>query len=160
MDATDPGAYTSDPGNTAIPAGTLLDSFFIHMDVIDPPANTVHGALPPDPLTAGSITFDFPILGVIGAAALLDLSDSVVGDPGSYYTPPPSAREFWETNDVFTISSDKLTLTIDCIQVGSSLPYADQLRVLVVPEPGSVLLLGLGALGLVLYRKRKTAARE
>lgn len=95
VDATSPGTYSSDPGTATITAGTSVNAYIVHMDVTQ---QTTHGSIGGNP-SAGGITFDYPIIGVIGMAANLDATDSVLGDPDSTYSPVPDSRGFWETND-------------------------------------------------------------
>jgi hypothetical protein len=147
VNAVAPGTYTTSPGTSIIASGTTVDVILLHMDVT---TTTTFGG---SGNTAGSITFDDVILGVIGAAAELDASDLAVGDPSSSYTPAPTARHTWEASDSLTISADRRTLTIDSLRVGSTQPWADQIRVIFAPEPNPAVLLLLGFVGLSLRER-------
>jgi hypothetical protein len=88
-----------------------------------------------------------------GAAPELDASDLTVGDPASLYSPAPVARHTWEASDSLTISADRRTLTINSIRVGDTQPFADQIRVILAPEPSPAVLLLMGFVGLSLRQR-------
>ncbi len=148
VNVTLPGTYSSSPGTSVLPAGIWVDVFLLHMDTT---ATVIHGA---GAAIAAEIRFDSEILGVIGATPELDASDAPLGDPASLYLPAPSARHTWETDDILSISADRRTLTIERLRVGASQPFADQVRVLVAPEPGSALLALASLLGLAVLGRR------
>jgi len=147
INAVAPGTYTASPGTSVILAGTTINAIMLHMDVT---TTTVFGG---SGNTAGSITFDHDIIGLIGDAPELDASDAIVGDPASLYGPAPVARQTWENADSLTISADRRTLTINSLRVGASQAFADQIRVILAPEPTPAMLLLMGLIGLSLRER-------
>jgi hypothetical protein len=127
VDAILPGTYNSvgslTPGT--IPAGAVVDSFFLHADPFDPNTGVFY---------SGSLTFLNPILGVIALSASLDQTDAILGAPGTLY-PVPGSEPFrgFELGfpDMFVISPDRKTLTFSDAVGGAS----DQLRIVTAASP-------------------------
>lgn len=149
-----------------IAAGTKLDSYFITSDNVGSSGLRRYD---------GSVTFDTEILGVIltnilaagDPTALLSKSDLILGHPGTMYPPATNNARDLElgagmNSDQLTLSADRRTLTFHFATELS----ADQLRILTapstvgaVPEPASLTLCSIGALGcgIARYRRRKSA---
>jgi hypothetical protein len=144
VDIATPGLYTnaspSSPG--AIPATIKVASYMIHHESVDHMFSSV----------LVSFTFPKPVLGVITSDALLDSSDSILGNPSTSYPTGLANRGlelpfpifpdaiFWNGNQVF-FQVDTNTAAV-----------LDQLRVITaVPEPSMFLiflLLGISAWGI------------
>jgi hypothetical protein len=124
-------------------AGTRYNSHFIFFD----PA--------PNRTVLGRVTFDAPILAVLGLTAQMNASDASFGLAGVTYL-TPAARGL-ESNDSFTVSGN--TLMVDWV---ASTP-GDYIRVLTaaaVPEPATwmMMILGFGLIGASM-RARKVGPR-
>jgi PEP-CTERM motif len=153
VDDTATGTFTSNAslvGGT-IAAGTSLGSYFFHSDPVS--ASQVY---------SGSVTFTTAILGVIVLSDSLSATDSQLGHQGTTYPTGDSGRglELSTTQDFFTLSSDRKTLTFQF----NTHDNVDEVRVLTaptaVPEPSSLALLGLGTLILTgASFRRRLAAR-
>lgn len=151
VDVTAPGTYNgvSPPtaGSGSIAGGTVVDSYFIHLDRVT--GNTV---------IAGSATFDTDILGVLVYTGGIDGSDGLLGAPGTLYVSGDANRGLDFGQDVVTLSADLRTLTLSLRENHNRV---DQLRVVVaaagplVPEPSTALLLGGGLLVLAAARRQR-----
>ena len=156
VDVTTSGTYATNQPNETLLAGQKINSYLFHVDpvTLDPlelgtkdPESGDH--------VVGTIVFQYPVLGIIATDGLLNTSDSLVGNPLSTYSPYPEQRGFWEGWDQFTLSEDQMTLTINSVRVGTTLQYADQIRIITAPEPTTGLLL-MGLLSFAgLSRKRR-----
>ncbi len=154
IDVDTPGTYDNSNipslGGSQVPAGTRVDSYFLHYD-----------AASGNPTSAGSVSFDTDILGVVVYAATLEASDGSLGAPGTTYIPAgtDANRGLDFGPDAFTLSADLRTLSLS-IRENSN--RVDQVRVVVAspgalaPEPGTALLLGAGLLGLALVGQRRS----
>ena len=150
VDDTASGTFTSNAqlvGGT-IAAGTSVDSYFFHSDPVS--ASMMY---------EGTVTFTTAILGVIVLSDSLSATDSQLGFPTTTYPTGDSDRglELSTTEDSFTLSADKQTLTFSFNTHGN----VDEVRVLTaptpVPEPASVVLLSLGALVLTAVARRQAS---
>jgi hypothetical protein len=148
VDANGPGLWTA-PSGSSIAAGTAISSYYLHADKIGDSAVGVP--------YSGSVTFDEPIIGVIGVWNRLNTSN-FLGNPATAYS--SLANRGWEfsASEFFSISGDGKTLTFQ----NSNSTVADQLRIVTsaVPEPGTGLLASIAGLGLLATRRpRRQAAR-
>lgn len=152
------GLYRSQSSLTpgSIAAGTPVSNTCIHADPVTP--GTVF---------SGAVTFTSDILGVITASNDLFKSDALLGSGGTNYgTSGPRGLELNPAQDYFSISSDLRTLSFNLRTWG----FTDDIRVLTagtvtgttgaqpapsaVPEPGTIVMLGLG-LGTVAIGARR-----
>lgn len=129
VDVTAPGTYGAPPGGV-IPAGTCVNSYFIHYDLID--ANFYRG---------GSVTFEEEVLGLITSTETLDASD-FLGAAGTFYASAADdevgrALELERENnaDEISLSADRSTVNATLIV---SPELQDQIRVITlgVYDPG------------------------
>lgn len=148
VDATLPGTYNSTGSLTpgTIPAGTPVNIYFLHSDTVD---ESRHEYI-------GTITFAQPILGVLALKSTLDPTDSVLGAPGTLYPVGSGNWRGLEFNnpDHFRISADSKTLWFRFNTFGA----VDQIRILTVPEPGSLIALGTALASLMGLRARRRQA--
>lgn len=159
VDITNPGTSPtgSDPSFSpaTIGTGTLVNSYYMHFDAVGEPSMPIE--------LSGSITFSEPILGLIvgvkeGQAVgfvgnTLDLSNPVLGVPGtSYGFEAVDIATAGVGADSVTFSADRKTVDFDWFTG----PSADNMRIVTqaTPEPGTLSLIGLGALGLMMRRRR------
>jgi hypothetical protein len=130
-----------------IPAGTTSNFYIIHADPIE--STTTY--------YSGTVTFDAPIIGLYVGSSTLNLLDPVVlalGSPVSTYPTgwPNRGLEVGQGfGDSYILSNGNMTLTLNF----ATGPDVDQLRVVVaaIPEPATVVLFGLGAAALILFRR-------
>jgi hypothetical protein len=132
-------AYADFVDQTIVPNGPI-DSYFVHLDV---PGQTLAQA-------SGSITFDKPILAVIGRSLTMQDTDGTLGAPGTIYPAVRFNREFEYQDrgnyDFFRLEPDGHTIFM---QVQDSTDV-DQLRIVTaVPEPASILMATLGAVSVL-----------
>jgi hypothetical protein len=128
INAVQPGiynAYADFDDQVVSPAGKVR-SYFLHFDGIGTALRRL----------MGSLTFDAPILGVIGRSLTLEQTDADFGSPGTLYPTDRFDREpefqGRDNYDYFQISGDKRTLSFRW-EVTTDV---DQLRVVTaVPEP-------------------------
>ncbi len=119
--------------------GTEYQSYFINSDPINPPK-----------IFVGSVTFNTNIIGVEVLSASLSATDSITGNPGTYYNPLDKNRglELNPSADFFSISSNMRTLTFNL----HTYTDVDQIRILTAtPEPGTLALGAIGGLVLAAY---------
>ena len=138
VNAVLPGTYHAyaDFVDQALTPSGPIDSYFVHYDVV---GQTLAQA-------SGSITFDEPILAVIGRSLTLEDTDSVLGAPSTLYPTNRFDRELEYqprgNYDFFRLEPDRHTIFI---QVEDS-TEVDQLRVITaVPEPQAIFLALCGA---------------
>jgi VCBS repeat-containing protein len=105
VDNTAAGKYppNGSPG-VVIPAGTTIESYFFDFD----PVGTACC-----PNSVGSIRFDGDILGVIFTASRLDETDDPLAYSGTDYSPTEGREVNTGSNDTFTISSDRRTISFN-----------------------------------------------
>jgi hypothetical protein len=105
-------------------------SYLLQLD----PIGRLHKKDPNKTRVMGQLTFDRPIVGLIGSTAKLDMTDGVLGHPRGEY--PKTQRGIEPTRpadlpdsgrDVVTLSQDRRTLSLD-LSAGSAV---DQIRVVV-----------------------------
>jgi hypothetical protein len=129
VDNTATGTYppNSSPG-VVISAGTAISSYFFDFD----------------PVTSGnsqgSVTFDRDIVGVIFTDARLNATDCPIGAPGTPYGRPAGRQVELSSNDTFTISTDRRTISFNF----SADSGEDQMRVIVVGDPSTLPAAGTG----------------
>ena len=106
----------------------------------------------------GSYTYNLPNGMLGGNLALTDNGTSINVAGGALYSPvtpmPDPADLFWFEFHVIGEPSD--ILTIDQSGAYGGVDMADLVEIHIAPEPTTICLLGLGALGLI-RRRRKTA---
>ena len=138
---------TSDMTPGTIDAGTRVDSWFVHQDVVGPRGNL---------FLKGSITFDQEILGVIVNRESLLNSDGPLGNPGTVYPLGlfPRGLDFGQDSEKIKVSADRHTLKFNLYTT----TVMDQIRVITaaapVPAPAAATLL----LGGLLTRGRRRRA--
>jgi PEP-CTERM motif len=153
VDVTTAGTFNSLASLTAgfIASGTVVNSYLIHAEAVNVGAASY----------MGSVTFNSAILGIIVLSKSLDNTDALLGHPGTLY--PVAGSELSRglelgsalPFDSVIVSGQTVTFT-DAVNGAQ-----DEIRVITaapvstVPEPGSVLLLGTGLLGLVGAARRK-----
>jgi hypothetical protein len=95
------------------------------------------------------LTFQEDIVAIILGGKYLNLSDDIFGGTGTIYQSNNSRR--LEAHDYLTLESAN-TLVLDKLMIGKY--WVDNARVIThaVPEPGSIMLLSLGLLGLFCSR--------
>jgi hypothetical protein len=136
VDVSVPGTYNfpaSAPYSPAtLPAGTTVDSFFLHFDRV---STTGFGRL------TGSVTVDCPIVGVIALTPQLDASDAALGRVGTLYPTGTEARRGLEFEEEITLSADRKTLIVtleiqsEALPGGPGDPTLDQIRVITSCPP-------------------------
>jgi len=135
-DFSEPRTYfqASDLGPTSIPAGTVVNSYYVHVDQTD--------TFSKQGLTA-TMTFPEPIIGVILTDARLNASRSVLGVSTTTYPGAPtnsahgyeltgacpSSPRVFTDQDCATLSNDRRTLTLDV----TVYDITDDVRVLTQP---------------------------
>jgi len=124
VNASAPGSFKAGASGQAIPAGTFVNSYFLHNH---------------DGRGIGGISFTGKILGVILDAGRLYKSDGPLGRPGTAYPYLTNGWDAFERGfepnqpDVVTIHSSMGTLTIN---MGSGAPWVDQVRVITNTDEG------------------------
>jgi len=145
-----PGTHTNGFSTVAstLAAGTGVNSYYLSFDL----ANDSGTAYSP----TFTIEFDQPILGIITGNTQLDGSDAQLGAAGTTY---PTGNVGLEDNATDTIAWSGNTLTVTLRVGGANL---DQLRILTVPEPGSLLPAVMGLIGLLACggRRARNAVRK
>ena len=124
VDISKPGFYEKDHGQTSkvIPAGTMVNCYFLHYDVVGSTRSE----------TSGAVSFGSDILGVICLSASQDAVDDVLGAPGVTYHTGRKSRGFENSGqDAVTLSGDMRLLTIDRFLVTSP---GEDVRILTRPE--------------------------
>jgi hypothetical protein len=145
---------TGDLSNTVIPSGTFISSHYLHFDAVTGGTNLT-----------GSVTFSEDILGVIVTQANLDGSNAALGRAGAIYPSAVADVGVELPDDVFTISPDRRTLTVN-LKAAGGVPL-DNIRVIVAQQPlpgvsptGMILLvLVLSLAGLFFVMRRRSFAR-
>ena len=116
-------------------ADMVVDSYLFHFDIV----GTV-GTVRLD----GSVNFDTDILGVIVTMANLQDSDPTLGNSGSTYSTVNRGLEFTPQDSVSWLEVSAQSISVDLLAAEA----LDNIRVIVVPEPATMCLLGLGGLGI------------
>lgn len=127
----------------SIAAGANVDSHMIFLNTAVGDGGAVH--LNVDWL------FDGIILGVMSnsTGSLEVASSGLLGAPGTLYPAAAFAARGLESNDGYSgVGTNTLTVNMRVSEPG------DWIRVITVPEPSALLLMGLGVLGLSIIRKK------
>ena len=110
---------------------------------------------PSGAVRTGTITLAEDILGIIINDAPLDNTDAILGAPGTLYPVGENVRGIELDNvDTLIMLADLRTVSMT-LKVSASI---DQMRILTVPEPGMLTLLGAG--GLCLLRRVRRSPRN
>lgn len=150
---TAPAATTLGTTPGVLPAGTHVDSYFIHLQ-------SLTGTPEVPVLLSGSITFDREVLGIAIFNIQLNQSDTILGLPGTLY-PTGGERELDISiggivgvggNDNITLSEDRRTVTLNFGNIGGG----DQLRIVTasVPEPSTWALMVAAVMTVCFLRRR------
>ncbi len=138
VDVTQPGQYAKvrRRDKQPIAAGQMVRSYLLQLDPIGAFTRGELGSA----RVIGQITFDRPILGLIGRTSLLAATDELLGhaqgnyqypkrgiEPSRADDPPDSGR------DIVTLSHDRRTLSLDL----SASSAVDQIRVVIAETPVS-----------------------
>jgi hypothetical protein len=123
-----------------IPAGTEVDSYFVHFDKVGDSNSTV--------TAMGSIAFDSNVLGLLVLDNELNLTNSFPGLPGTNYGIEAGRGLEIVGGGANTGNNDQITLSADRRTVSFSLRNGqtpDDFRVITaVPEPSTFVLLAIG----------------
>ena len=123
VDIVNPGrydnSYNRDPGT--IPAGTMVDCYFLHFDPVGSQNTTTTGQV---------IKFSDDILGIICKDAGLNASDPVLGNPGTVYDTGRGSRGFEDNAEQVTLSADRRSFLIH--NFAASFP-GEEVRILTRP---------------------------
>jgi len=152
VNATTSGLYneSDDLSNSLISTGTLVDSYFVHIDKIGASNDKIQ--------YNGFLTFDSIILGVILEPS--DLADSLT---------TLSLESLLYDNMTFTLDIDEFTLSPDLKSISFSSDIgtgADNIRIITtissvpissVPIPAAVWFMGSGLLGLMGFSYKNKA---
>ena len=107
-----------------IPAGTVVDSYFLHADPVDSAPVAEY---------SGSVTFDSQVIGLIVQRVSHTTSDSLLGAPGTAYGQSVNRelelRPTSSVADEITLSQDRRTLT----WLFKTTSQADDVRVVTTP---------------------------
>lgn len=149
VDISAPGKYDNSNPNSVgvIPAGTKVQSYFIHRDPVGEQVGSIIGvAIAPT-----------KILGIITTDANLDATDALLGSPATIY---PTGTAFRGMEIPYVIP-DSLTWFNNFITIAfqsNAAAVTDQIRVIaLVPEPPSQFLI-MGALaGMWIFARRNRA---
>lgn len=122
---TSPSATSTNLSPGTIPAGTRINSYALHYDVVG--TRATDNALE----ATGSVTFGEDILGIIVLSEDLNSSNALLGLPGVTYSGGPDhGLEInpagGGTSDVITLEPDDRTVTLDLFNAS----FADDLRVI------------------------------
>ena len=131
--------YTLGTLSPSNPGPRRVNSHIIHFDNQGQPL--------PYPTVVGTVTFDAPIIGIICTNLRLDASDAALGNPGTTYPFGVFNRGISNFTDAFKLLSPN-TLQFTLANGGAM----DEIRVLTLPSPGCLALLGLG--GAAIGRRR------
>ncbi|MEK6238987.1 MAG: hypothetical protein N2C14_30090, partial [Planctomycetales bacterium] len=117
----------------SVAAGRRARSYLLQLD----PIGRLQKRDPNKARVMGQITFDRPIIGLIGSSAKLTATDAAFGHPRGDYgnaprgIEPPRARDHSGSGrDVVVLSQDQRTLSLD-LSAGSAV---DQIRVLIAKD--------------------------
>lgn len=145
VDISQPSTFheLSDLTPASVPAGTLLDSYYVHFDPV--------GTTTSRTLTA-AVTFDQPVLGIQARTATLVPSIPDLGSPSTLYdTVGGPGADYGQ--DYVTLASDLRTVGMTFTANSGQ----DEIRVLVAaPEPVTLAPL---AMALLLIRRRQRGSR-
>ena len=132
VDLIEPGQYRRihRAGQERISAGQRVNSYLLQLD----PVGRLARDAPNKPRAIGQITFDKPIIGLIGGTKKLRETDEQLGHPRGDYgnlrrgiEPPRLAESTDIGRDVVILSDDRRTLSLD-LSAGTAV---DQIRVIV-----------------------------
>ncbi|MDG1898080.1 MAG: FecR domain-containing protein [Fuerstiella sp.] len=132
VDLIEPGQYRRihRAGQELISAGQRVNSYLLQLD----PVGRLARDAPNKPRAIGQITFNKPIIGLIGGTKKLRETDDPLGHPQGDYgslrrgiEPPKSADSSDAGRDVVILSGDRRTLSLD-LSAGTAV---DQIRVVV-----------------------------
>ncbi len=147
---TEPGFYNraANLNHGMIPMGTIVNSYLVHGDNVDGTLFAPH--------LVGSLVFDEPVLGILIGNVFtvipnpsLDDSDAILGTPTTIYGSGERGRGLFFPEDSVTLSADRLTVEVDF----RTAFYYDQIRIVTVPEPSSIVMLVLSSGLVFLFRK-------
>jgi hypothetical protein len=100
-----------------IPAGTQVDSYYVHFDQVQTSSGTV----------SGTLTFDRPVLGLIYRTPTLNSTDATMGAPGTQYPEgPDTLARGYDGPSYVSVSVDGRTVTFSA-QVSA---YQEELRII------------------------------
>lgn len=156
LPGTVPGTDDENLSEGTIPAGTFVDSYFVHVD-------SISGGSGNQIAYAGSVTFNQAIIGVLLKLTESD-SDEYLGFPGTIYSTGNNRNLELDPSEIGTsfhdsiiLSDDLRTITFD-IRNGRSL---DQLRVITaVPEASSIILCASATLAIGAFCLRQRITRR
>lgn len=141
-----PGLYNgfNDLSYTYVYPTTDIASYFLHFDKVGEDPD--HGLI-----LNGSITFDYPILGVMGRSIRLGDTDALLGSPTTVYPLNDDDRGPEYNYDFFRLETDGKTISfgLDCWA------GVDQLRIITaVPEPSAIFAFAI-VTGLTFFRLQR-----
>ena len=123
VDISQPGRYDNNYSSTSsiLGAGTVVDCYFLHYDSIGSQGASTGGQI---------ITFTDEILGIIVTTNALNLTDVVLGNPGTIYETGRGARGFENNAERVTFSADRRSFIIHNFSI--SFP-GEEVRILTRP---------------------------
>jgi len=104
VDANSPGTYSGRGSGGSIPAGTVVDVFYLHFDPVGRQRAEIYN---------GVIRFGGTILGIIYTRGNLDATDGTLGKPEVQYPTGQGARNFESGADIVTLTEGMDTFIIN-----------------------------------------------